>query len=236
MKNETAMQILNERIREQSTSDIPLERLRQLRPNELSNEELIAILIGCGTGGCDGAALASRVLAACDNRLSNLCKSTISELMQVCGIGRAKAGALIAFAELSRRRQSEEALEKPCINNSTQAAAYLAPLFRDLRHEAYGVLYLGQNGQIIHFETPFIGGLTSTTVDVRLILKKALRCYAISIILCHNHVSGGSKPDKADQDLTKKIAAAARTMDIKVLDHIIIGENDHYSFADEGNL
>lgn len=199
-------------------------------------EELVALLIGCGTGGCDGVALASRVLAACENRLSNLCKCTIGELKQVAGIGPAKAGALIAFAELSRRRQSEEALEKPYIKNSGEAVAYLAPMFRDLRHEAYGILYLGQNGQIIHFETPFIGGLTSTTVDVRLILKKALRCYAISLILCHNHVSGGSKPTKADEDQTKKIVAAGRIMDIKVLDHIIIGENDHYSFADEGNL
>ena len=230
------METLDQRHRELSTSDNPLVRLRQLRPDELSMEELVALLIGCGTEGCDGVTLASRVLAACDNRLSNLCKCTIGQLKQIAGIGPAKAGALIAFAELSRRRQSEEALEKSYINTSREAAAYLAPLFRDLRYTAYGILYLGKNGQIILFEMPFIGGITRATVDVRLILRKALRCHAITIILCHNRLSGGSKPDKADEDLTNKIVAAARTMDIKVLDHIIISENDHYSFSEEGKL
>lgn len=230
------MEALNQSWRERSTSDIPLERLRQLRPDQLSNEELLAILIGCGTGGCDGAALASKVLAACNNRLSTLCKSTIGDLVQVGGIGHAKAGALIAFAELSRRRQSEEALEKPCINTSREAADYLAPRFRDLRHVAYGILFLGQNGEIINFEMPFIGGLTSAVVDIRLILKRALRLYALSIILCHNHLSAVVQVKKEDEDLDKRLNAAARCMDIKLLDHLIIGENGYYSFADEGKL
>jgi len=230
------MEALNQSWRERSTSDIPLERLRQLRPDELSNEELIAILVGCGTGGCDGVALASRVLAACDNRLSNLCKCTIGDLMRVGGIGHAKAGALIAYAELSRRRQSEEALEKPMINKITEAADYLAPRFRDLRQVAYGVLYLGQKGELINFEMPFIGGLTSATIDIRLILKRALRLYAISIILCHNQLSVTAQPSKEDEDLHKRLGAAARTMDIKLLDHFIIGENNYYSFAEEGKL
>lgn len=83
---------------------------------------------------------------------------------------------------------------------------------------------------------PFIGGLASATVDIRLILKRALRLYAISIILCHNQLAAVAQPQKEDEDLDKRLSAAARCMDIKLLDHLIIGENNYYSFADEGKL
>lgn len=230
------MQVKQEVIHDLTMSDSPRDRLYVMRSYDLSTAELLAMIIGPGNAKCSGIKLASKVLAACDNSLSNLTKCSIRDLMRISGIGRAKASALVAFAELSRRRQVEEALPKPQINNRTDAVNYLAPIFRDLRYMAYGILFLSQSGQILEFEIPFEGGLSSATVDTRIILKKAIICRAVSIILCHNKVSAPAKPSTSDEQLTERLRTAAKCIDIKLLDHIIIGENDSYSFADDGKI
>jgi DNA repair protein RadC len=230
------MQVKQEIIHDLTMSDRPRDRLYVMRSYDLSTAELLTMILGPGNGKCSGIKLASKVLAVFDNSLSNLSKCSIGDLMRISGIGRAKASALVAFAELSRRRQAEEALEKPRINDSADSINYFAPLFRDLRYTAYGILFLGQDGQVLDFEIPFEGGISSATVDIRLILKKTLMHNAISIILCHNKVSALAKPSKSDEQLTERLRGAAKTIDIKLLDHIIIGENDSYSFADDGKI
>lgn len=224
------------RIRDWSTDDRPRDKLYNKKPAELSNAELLAMLIGPGNARFNSVQLANNVLATCGDRLSEVARRSINDFMRVSGIGRAKACALVAFAELSRRREVEDALERTRIRDSREAAAYLTPLLKDLHYTVYGVLFLNTAGQIIQFEIPFEGGITSTTVDVRVVFKKALMHRAVSIILCHNQIAGTAKPSEFAEALTERFKRASKYLDIKLLDHIIIGEKGYYSFADEGKL
>jgi len=152
------------------------------------------------------------------------------------GIKEAKAIAIAAAMEIGRRRQIALALERPVIKDSPTAAAYLRPQLVDYPYEVFGVLYLNQSGGLKHFEKMSQGGITATTVDPRLIFKKALEEDAVSIIVSHNHPSGSLRPSKADEALTTKICEGARYLDIKLLDHIIVGDQGYFSFANEGLL
>lgn len=120
--------------------------------------------------------------------------------------------------------------------DSRQVVAFIQPLLRDYNHEVFGVLYLNTAGTIKHFEIVSQGGITSTVADPRLILKRALEKEAVSLILCHNHPSGNARPSRADEELTAKIKEGARLLDIVLLDHIIIGEEGYFSFADTGKI
>ncbi|HXO73961.1 MAG TPA: DNA repair protein RadC, partial [Puia sp.] len=143
---------------------------------------------------------------------------------------------IAAALELGRRRQSSMSLEKPAVKDSREVAGYLRPKLADYNYEVFGVLYLNQAGRINHFEVMSQGGITGTVVDPRLIFKRALEIEAVSIIVCHNHPSGNLKPSKADEILTAKLSEGAKLLDIKLLDHIIVGDNSYFSFADEGLL
>ena len=127
-------------------------------------------------------------------------------------------------------------LEKHIIGSSGDIARYLQTKLKDHRHEIFAVLFLNRANKINHFEIISEGGITGTVADPRIILRKALEEDAVNIILCHNHPSGSLKPSRADEDLTKKIKAAALLLDIAILDHIIVSEDGYYSFADEGLL
>jgi len=224
------------RIRDRSTRDRPRDKLYTKKPNELSNAELLAMIIGPGNARCNSLELAQKVLAACGNRLSELGKCSIWDLMKVAGIGHAKACTVVALAELGRRHESEKVVEIPIIKDSKHAAEFLTPHLKHLQHEHFAVLFLRAGGKIIEFEILFEGGITSVTVDPRIILKKAITFRAQSIIVCHNHPSGSLRPSIADKALTTTLNNASKYMDIKLLDHIIIGETGYFSFADEGYL
>lgn len=222
------------RIRDWPIGDRPRDRLREKRPRDLSNAELLTLLIGPGNAQCTGLELARKVLASVKGRLSDLTKKSISDLMQIPGIGRAKAGTIYAFAELSRRRETEEAAEKIQLSNAESCAAYLRPMFRDLDHEEFGVLFLDQANHLINFEIVSAGGITATYVDPRLIFKKALSYNAVSVVVAHNHPSGQTRPSRADELLTQRLVEGAKYLDIKLLDHIIVTEHGYFSFANEG--
>lgn len=224
------------RVRHWDRQDRPRDRLYEKKPYELATAELLAMIIGPGNAQCNGLQLAQNVLASCNHQLSELSKRSVGELMKIRGIGRTKASAIVAFAELSRRREIEKAVEKECLKSSTDTAAYLSPRFRDLNYEAFGVLFLNSAGQIIKFEMVSAGGISSTTVDIRLVLKNALLIQAISIIACCNRVAGPPKVESADSRLASQLHSAARHLDIKVLDYIIIGENSYHSMADNDQL
>jgi DNA repair protein RadC len=127
-------------------------------------------------------------------------------------------------------------LEKHIIGSSGDIARYLQIKLKDHRHEVFAVLFLNRANKVNHFEIISEGGITGTVADPRIILRKALEEDAVNIILCHNHPSGSLKPSRADEELTKKIKAAALLLDIAVVDHIIVSEDGYYSFADEGIL
>jgi DNA repair protein RadC len=230
------MEVRRRAIKDWAESDRPREKMLEKRPQSLTDSELLAILIGTGGKHHSAIDLAKEVLEGCRYNLRELGKYSVRDLMRISGIGLAKAVAIVAAFELGRRRESGASLEKPVIRDSREAAGYLRPLLADLRHEVFGVLYLGQSGCIKKFEIVSEGGITSTTVDARRIFKLALEVEAVSILVCHNHPSGSLRPSKADEALTKKIQQGAAFMDIRLLDHLILGETGYFSFADEGLL
>jgi DNA repair protein RadC len=216
-------------------SDRPREKLLENKPKGLTESELLAILIR--TGNTKKSALElGRTLLDIHKNLQELGRCTARDLMKVEGIGAAKAATIAAAFELGRRRHSQQSLERHFIRNSKEGAEYIRPLIMDYRHEVFGVLYLVQAGWIRSFEIVHEGGITSTTVDLRIIFKKAVEQEAVSIIVAHNHPSGSLRPSKADEALTQKLNQASKIMDIKLLDHIILSDKGYFSFADEGLL
>jgi DNA repair protein RadC len=223
-------------IKQWAKDDRPREKLLLKGSSNLSNSELLAILINHGNKEKTAIDLAQEVLKAGKDDLHQLGKMGIREFMKIKGIGEAKAIAIVAAFELGRRRNSIIPGAKTVITNSTDVAGYLQNLLRDYQHEVFAVVFLNRANKINHFQIISEGGITGTVADPRLILKKALEENAVSLILCHNHPSGSLRPSKADEDLTLKIKEAAKYFDIKVIDHLIVSEDGYYSFADEGLL
>jgi DNA repair protein RadC len=223
-------------IKSWAEDDRPREKLLLKGKEALSDAELIAILIGSGSRNESAVDLAKRILNTIDNNLNKLGKLSVTELQKFKGIGEAKAISIITALELGRRRRLEEALVKAQINSSKAVFEIMQPLIGELEHEEFWVLYLNNSNKVLLKELVSKGGLTGTLVDVRMVFKKAVELYATAIILCHNHPSGKLQPSEADKSITKKIKMAGDTLDIKVLDHLIITENAYFSFADESLL
>jgi DNA repair protein RadC len=223
-------------IKQWAKDDRPSEKMLTIGAESLSNSELLAILFNHGTPEKSAVDLASDILKLGKENLLELGKLSIKDLMKVKGIGEAKAITIVAALEMGRRRQAASSLDKAVITSSYDIAMFLQAKLRDYRHEVFAVIYLNRANKINHFEIVSEGGITGTVADPRIILRRALEENAVNIILCHNHPSGSLKPSKSDEILTTKISEAAMFMDIKVLDHIIVGENGYYSFADEGIL
>jgi DNA repair protein RadC len=230
------MQARKHSIRQWAEDDRPREKLLRKNPRSLSDSELLAILINTGNRESTALELARDILALSKNNLNELGRLSIDDLTSVKGIGQAKAILILAALELGRRRQAAGYLEKTRVSSSNDMALYLQSLLADYRHEVFAVAFLNRANKINHFEIVSEGGITGTVADPRIILKKALQEEAVSIVLCHNHPSGNLRPSRADEELTSKIREAARFLDIRVLDHIIVSNEGFFSFADEGLL
>jgi len=220
-------------IKSWAEDDRPREKLILKGKSALSDAELIAILIGSGNRNESAVDLSKRILNSIQNKLNKLGKLSVSDLTKFNGIGEAKAISIITALELGRRRRLEEALITPKITSSKSVFEIMQPLIGELQHEEFWIIYLNNSNQVLTKEQLSKGGLTGTLVDVRLVFKKAIDIYATAIILCHNHPSGKLKPSNADKIITSKLKTAGETLDIKVLDHLIITENAYFSFADE---
>jgi len=223
-------------IKNWSQDDQPREKLLYKGKATLSDAELLAILIGSGNREESAVALCKRIFASVDNNLSELGKLSISQLMEFKGIGEAKAITIAAALELGRRRRGEEALEKKKISSSNSVFELMQPIIGELEHEEFWIIFLNNSNKVIHKKQLSKGGITGTLVDVRLVLKSALEVGATGLILAHNHPSGTLKPSEADKQLTNKLKTASESLDIKVLDHLIITEKAYFSFADENLL
>ncbi|SDD48069.1 RadC family protein [Niabella drilacis] len=221
-------------IRNWAKDDQPREKLIARGAHSLSNSELLAILIHNGTPNRSALHIAKEVLKLGNDNLNELGKHTIADFTKIKGIGEAKAVAISAALELGRRRHAGVLLQRPLLNTSKQIGEYLRTRLKDLLREVFAVIFLNQSNVAIHFEVVSEGGITGTVADPRVILKKALEKNAVGIILAHNHPSGNLSPSKADEFLTQKIREAAKFLDIRVMDHIIVGDEGYYSFADEG--
>jgi DNA repair protein RadC len=223
-------------IKQWAKDDRPREKLLLKGVEILSNSELLGILIHHGTKDKTAVDLGKEILKLGKDNLADLGKLSVKELMKIKGIGEAKAITITAALELGRRRLNIASAEKTVVTSSLDIAAFLKSSLKDYRHEVFGVVFLNRANKINHFEIISSGGITGTVADPRIILKKALEENAVGLILCHNHPSGSLKPSRADEELTTKIREAARYFDIKVIDHIIVSEDGHFSFADEGIL
>ncbi len=220
-------------IRHWAEDDKPRAKLVHKGQAALSDAELIAILIGSGSRDESAVELSKKIMASAQNSLHELGKLSISQLKQFKGIGEAKAVSIAAALEIGRRRRQQAALQLYGINSSQDAFELLQPLIGDLPHEEFWIVYLNNGNKAIYKGQLSKGGITGTLVDVRLVLKQALEIGAVALILAHNHPSGTLKPSVADKEITYKLKKAADSMDIKVLDHLIISHLGYFSFADE---
>lgn len=216
--------------------DQPREKLRDKGPQVLSNAELLAILIGSGRPGKSAVELMQEVLKNCNNNLNTLGKMSISDLCKYSGIGEAKAITILAACELGKRRQAETPEERPDLSTATRIYNHMLSVLQDLDTEEFWALMMNQNHRLIKKVKISGGGITETSVDIRLIIKEAVLANATILAVCHNHPSGNLSPSRADEELTKAIQRACELMRIHFMDHVIVTDGQYLSFHELGKL
>lgn len=215
--------------------DRPREKLVLKGKEALSDAELIAILLATGTREYSALDLARNIMQQSENDLAYLARMTVHDLQKMKGIGPAKAVTLAAALELGSRKRSGE-LKQKIITGSRDAYAYFGPRLEDKSYEEFHILLLNRNNRVMSSEQVSHGGISGTVVDPKRVFKTAVEQGASGIILCHNHPSGNLNPSQQDLDITRKLVAAGKLLEINVLDHIIVSIQGYYSFADEGKM
>ncbi len=221
-------------IKSWSEGDQPRYKLKHKGAENLSDSELLAILIGTGSRSETALDLCKRLLKSVDGDLDKLAVISLKELMTLKGIGEAKAITISAAMELGRRRQMQTSRDKTKITDSRSAYEVLAPLLADKLHEEFWVLHLNRSNVLIQTVRISSGGVTATVVDPKIIFKGAIQQLASGLVLCHNHPSGQLEASHQDLTLTRKIKEIGQLLEISVLDHLIIGQHGYLSMADEG--
>ncbi len=230
------MQPSPQNIKSLAQDDRPRERALRRGIHTLSDSELIAILLGSGSSEANALSLARQILQAASNDLHVLAKMSIPELQRHRGVGIAKAVSIAAAMELGRRRSSRNAAVRSEIRSSSDAYDFIKPHLIDKKQEEFWVILLNQACRVLHCQIASTGGVAHVPVDIKTILKAAVDFGATQIILSHNHPSGRTVASQADIALTERLVSAAKLMDMRVIDHLIIGENGYFSFADENML
>ena len=221
-------------INQWAEEDRPREKMAVLGADHLTNAELLAILIGSGSQKESAVDLMKRLLADCNNNLNTLGKMTIRELCDYKGIGEAKAISILAACELGKRRQAESAEERPDLGTATLIYNHMRPKLQDLDVEEFWVLLLNQHHRLIKKVRISHGGITETSVDIRIVMKEAVLANCTILAVCHNHPSGNLSPSKADDELTRGLKRACELMQIHFLDHVIITDGQYYSYHELG--
>lgn len=217
--------------------DRPREKAMRHGMPALATAELIAILLGSGTQGESVLDLSQRILKENGNRLSELSKRSVRNLVKSFkGIGEAKAITLLAAIELGKRFREEEIVQVPQLCDPRTVYELMRYRLAGLPHEEFWVIYLNNAKRMLSQTRISSGGVSATVVDVKIVMKQAVENLASALILVHNHPSGGLIPSRQDDELTQKISQAARLFDIEVVDHLIISENGYFSYACEGKL
>ena len=224
------------KIKDWSNDERPRERVMALGPEAVSNAELLAILIGSGTPEVTSVDLMRKVLSEHGDSLRALGMLSRQELEKYNGIGPAKAVAIQAAMELGKRLLLETKGPKAKFTSSADAHDYFRVKMSDMPHEECHLLLLNVKNQFMGHHVVSRGGISESSVDVRLVLRHALIAGAPNLILAHNHPSGNPMPSRQDDDLTMRLQKACQTMGLRLLDHIIIGDDSYYSYADEGRV
>lgn len=223
-------------IRALAEDERPREKLMKFGAGQLSNAELLAILIGSGTRHASALTLAREIMHRAGDDLLHLGRMDWGRVKDIKGIGKTRFLVLSAALELGRRRKNATPGHRPSIRCSQDVFNVVGQDMSDLPHEEFRILFLNQRKALLWQQTLSRGGIAGTVADLRLIFKAALEHQACSIVACHNHPSGNLNPSAADKELTRRLIQAGKTMDIPLEDHIIIGGNKYYSFADEGEI
>ena len=223
-------------INEWAVEDRPREKLLRLGAEALTNAELLAILIGSGSTTESAVDLMKHVLGDCGNNLNQLGKLTVRQLTAYHGVGEAKAVTILAACELGKRRQKERALERTQLNSAVAIYDFMLPQMQDLDVEEALVLFMNQNFKLLRCMRLSRGGITETSVDVRVVMKEALLSGATVLALCHNHPSGNVKPSTDDDRITRRVQQACELMRIHFLDHLVITDGLYYSYQESGRL
>lgn len=220
-------------IREMPAEMRPRERMLQYGPEALSEVELIALLLRSGTASVSALELATLLLAQFRG-VRGLMQAGVHELQTVKGIGPAKAAEIKAALELGRRVAISPAARRPVIRSPEDATSLVMEDYRHLDREHFGVLLLNTKHHVLGEERVSVGTLNSSNVHPREVFKSAVRRSAAALILVHNHPSGDPTPSRQDIELTQRLVEAGTLMGIKILDHLIIGDNKYISFRAEG--
>ncbi|MBN2012417.1 DNA repair protein RadC [candidate division KSB1 bacterium] len=224
-----------QRIKDWPEEERPRERLIKWGADKLTEAELLAIVLRMGFAELTAIDLARHLLQECGG-FRGLDSKTIGELCEVKGIGPTKAAQIKAALEIGKRATIEHAKEQRIINESKDIDVLMRPYLRDLTREVFKVLLLTSRNALISERTVFEGSLTESMVHPREVIKIALDESAARIVFVHNHPSGNPSPSMADKAITNQLVSACKLMNIDVLDHVIIGKQYYYSFADEGLL
>ena len=224
------------KIKDWSNDERPRERFINQGAEAVSSAELLAILIGSGTAEVTSVDLMRNMLADHGDSLRTLGTLTNQELQKYHGIGPAKAVTIQAALELGKRFMLEEKSQRHRFSGSDDVQEFFRIKMRDLCHEECHLLLLDVKNQYMGHHLLSRGGITESTVDIRLRLRHALVAGAPNVILAHNHPSGNPQPSRQDDELTKRLNQACHAVQLRLLDHIIIGDNTYYSYADEGKL
>jgi DNA repair protein RadC len=216
--------------------DLPSQKLLLKGNGSLSDAELLSIIIGTGVSGENSLDIAMKTLSICGNNLCEFWKFSVSDLQKIKGIGEKRAVKIAAMFALARRRNESEVIFKNKISKSQDAFEIFHSLMGDLPYEEFWLLLLNRANRVIKKVKISEGGISGTVVDPKKIFQICLEQHATSILLGHNHPSGAVTPSEADNKITKKIKDCGLLLDVAVLDHIIVGDDRFYSFADEGAL
>ncbi len=222
------------KIKELCIDERPREKILAKGAEALSNSELLAIMLRTGTGSMNVIDVARELLKSAGGKLNGIASMSVERMCEIEGIGRTKAVTLAAVFELGRRCAGESIIDvRTAVSSAKTVFRIMLPVLKGLDHEECWILFLNRANYLIAKEKISVGGLDSTTLDPRTIVRKAIEKRATGIIVVHNHPSGSAFPGNADILATSQLEKALRTCDISLLDHVIIAESSYYSFSDE---
>lgn len=216
--------------------DRPREKFLLKGKSALSDSELLAIILGSGNNEDSAVELARKILSSVDYNWQKLSKLSIKDLMKFKGIGEAKAISVAAALEIGRRKAAQEIPEKEKVTSVNDLYKIFSQYLSDLQTEEFWAIFLNQKNHVIYKTQISKGGISGTLVDVRVIFRIAIEHFATSVVVAHNHPTGNLTPSQPDISITRRIKEAGDLLDIKLLDHLIIGENSFFSFSEQGLL
>ena len=223
----------NTSIHHMPAAERPRERLLQVGVQALSNQELLALVINSGSRQASSLELATHLLNRWQS-LRSLADASVEEIMQVAGIGAAKAASMLAALELGRRLMAQGGAARPAIRCVADVVNLAMPRLRDLAREEFLAVMLDTKHKVIEVKTVSVGHLNASLVHPRELFREGVRRSAAAMILAHNHPSGEPEPSSDDLALTERLQDAGRLLGIPVLDHVIIGDNRYVSLRERG--